>query len=127
VRAKGSPAVADQMMPRMVSEATKANQPSVVKKLQAIMEACPAKTIEYACGAMRDRKDYSGELGSIKMPTLVIVGESDAITPPAMAENMHRSIAGSKIAIIPQAGHMSPMEQPAAVTKAIAEFLGGIV
>jgi pimeloyl-ACP methyl ester carboxylesterase len=125
-RTEGSAAVADQMMPKMVSETTKKNQPAIVKKLQAIMEACPAKTIEYACAAMRDRKDYSTELGSIKTPTLVIVGEADAITPPSMAENMHRSLAGSKIAIIPRAGHMSPMEQPAAVTKAIGEFLQGI-
>jgi pimeloyl-ACP methyl ester carboxylesterase len=87
------------------------------------MESCPAKTIEHACLAMRDRPDFSGDLASIAVPTLIIVGEKDAITPPAMSESMHRAIPRSQLVVISKSGHMTPMETPDDVNRALREFL----
>jgi 3-oxoadipate enol-lactonase len=122
-RTSGAGAVADQMLPKMLSPATQEGRPDVVKTLRAMMAGCSPQTIEYALAAMRDRPDRSGELRGIKVPTLVIVGDADAITPPDVAEKMHKAIPGSKLEVIRGAGHMSPMEQPDQVNRAIERFM----
>ena len=70
-----------------------------------------------------DRQGVYEQLGQIKTPTLVLVGDEDVATVPAKAERMHQAIAGSKLVVIPGAGHSASIEQPALVTKAIEEFL----
>ena len=75
---------------------------------------------------MRDREDYSASLSSIRVPTLIIVGELDSITPPKMAQSMHEKIAGSKLVQIPGAGHVSTMEEPTEVTNAVMDFLAHV-
>jgi pimeloyl-ACP methyl ester carboxylesterase len=60
------------------------------------------------------------------VPTLVIVGDEDVATPPPKAERIARAIAGARLVRIPHAGHSSPVEEPAAVTSAIATFLAGV-
>jgi len=123
VRKDGAKAVADQMMPRMLAKDAAAQRPQAAQALRRIMENCPPKTIEHALAAMRDRPDRSGELASTKVPTLVIVGESDAITPPDVAETMARRIPSAHLVTIRGAGHMSPMEQPEQVNRALKAFL----
>jgi pimeloyl-ACP methyl ester carboxylesterase len=126
VRKDGSKAVADQMMPKMLAKDAADQRPQTAQALRRIMEACPPKTIEHALAAMRDRPDRSGELAAIKVPTLVIVGDSDAITPPQVAESMAGKIPGAQLVIIRGAGHMSPMEQPEQVNRALRAFLDRI-
>jgi 3-oxoadipate enol-lactonase len=121
VRAQGSSAVAEKMMPRMIAPAN--SQSDAASELRSIMESCPAQTIEHALVAMRDRPDFRTALPRIAAPTLIIVGDSDAITPPAMSEELHKSIAGSTLSIISNSGHMTPMEQPQLVSRAIKHFL----
>lgn len=123
VRKDGSKPIADQMMPKMLAKDAADQRPQTAQTLRRMMEACPPKTIEHALSAMRDRPDRSGELASIRVPTLVIVGESDAITPPAVAEAMVKKIPGAQLVTIRGAGHMSPMEQPEQVNGAIRGFL----
>jgi len=125
-RASGSSAVADQMMPKMTAPGLEQRRPEVASRLRTIMNACPPKTIEHALAAMRDRPDLTGFLPSIKVPTLVIVGESDAITPVASAEAMQKAIPNAKLTVIKEAGHMSPMEQPTQVNHAIRAFLNEV-
>lgn len=122
VRQAGAKAVADQMMPKMLAQESAA-RPQLRQSLRAMMEACPPKTIEHALAAMRDRPDRSAELSSIKVPTLVIVGDADAITPPDVAEAMANKVPGARLVTIRGAGHMSPMEQPEQVTAALRSFL----
>lgn len=69
------------------------------------------------------REGVADQLSKIQTPTLIIVGDQDVATPPAKAEFMHARIPNSKLVIIPGAGHTSTVEEPAAVTAAIAEFL----
>jgi pimeloyl-ACP methyl ester carboxylesterase len=122
-RREGSKAVAEQMLPKMLAKDAVEQRPQQAQALRAIMEACPPRTIEHALAAMRDRPDRSGELSSIKVPTLIIVGESDAITPPAVAESMAKKVPGAQLVTVRGAGHMSPMEQPEQVNRALKAFL----
>jgi 3-oxoadipate enol-lactonase len=123
VRKEGSKAIADQMLPKMLAKDAAEQRPQQAQSLRRIMEACPPKTIEHALAAMHDRPDRSGELASIKVPTLVIVGESDAITPPNVAEAMKQKIPNAQLVVIKGAGHMAPMEQPEQVNRALKAFL----
>lgn len=122
-RARGAEAIADEMAPKQLAPDTPHRRPAVSAALHRLMEECPPITIEHALLAMRDRPDRSAVLSSIKVPTLIVVGDSDSITPVAVAEAMQQRIAGAKLEIIRGAGHMSPMEQPAQVTRAISRFL----
>ena len=121
-RTKGAGAVAEQMMPKMLAPDTGAARPNVKRELDEIMNSQAPLTIEHALAAMRDRPDSTGHLPSIATPTLVVVGEHDAITPPAGAEKMSSAIRESTYALIRGAGHMAPMEQPQQVTDAIRRF-----
>ena len=126
VRSKGSPAIAEMMIGKMLSPDTAEHRPAQVKALREMMEACPAQTIEHALAALRDRPDMTEELGKVSVATLIIVGDADAITPPGVAEAMKKRIAGSQLAVIKGAGHMSPMEQPSQVNRALRQFLEGL-
>ncbi|HEV8378652.1 MAG TPA: alpha/beta hydrolase [Tepidisphaeraceae bacterium] len=125
-RSSGSPAIAAAMMPKMITSDSQQKRPRLVQQVKAIMEFCPPLTIEHALAAMRDRTDYRDCLPSIAVPTLIIVGDADAITPPAVAESMHKEIPHSKLVIIKGAGHLSPMEQPEQVNQAMRQFLSTI-
>ena len=122
-RASGAKAVAEQMLPKMLAADTPRNRPAVAQALRAMMEACPPSTIEHALTAMRDRPDQTPNLASITAPTLILVGDGDAITLPAVAQAMQKQIAHAQLAIIKGAGHMTPMEQPAQVNQALSRFL----
>jgi len=100
-------------------------RPALLKKLRGIMEACPPKTIEHALVAMRDRRDWRDRLASIAVPTLIVVGEHDAITPVSVSEFMSREIPKSKLVVVKGAGHMSPMEQAEQVNRAFRTFMEG--
>jgi pimeloyl-ACP methyl ester carboxylesterase len=74
--------------------------------------------------AIMGRPDSRPDLGGIQCPTLVLVGEQDALTPPDRGEEMAAAIQGARLAIIPDSGHLSPVEQPQAVSAALAAWLG---
>jgi pimeloyl-ACP methyl ester carboxylesterase len=69
------------------------------------------------------RPDSRPDLPAIGCPTLVLVGDSDGITPPAHAREMADAIPGARLVVVPECGHMSPMERPEAVARALGEWL----
>lgn len=73
--------------------------------------------------AMLGRNDTSEYLSKIKIPALVICGEHDALTPPPVMQSMAEKINGAEFVLIKNSGHMSPIENPLEVNKAINEFL----
>ena len=121
-RSHGAAAVADQMMPKMLAADAATSRPQVKRELDAIMKAQAPLTIQHALTAMRDRPDFVANLPSFTVPALVVVGEHDAITPPAGAEKMSKALHNSTYVVIRGAGHMSPMEQPQQVTDALRRF-----
>jgi pimeloyl-ACP methyl ester carboxylesterase len=75
--------------------------------------------------AIRGRADFRPDLKNIDCPTLVLVGDSDEGTTPEMAREMADGIRGARLVIVPECGHLSTMERPDAVNKALVEWLGG--
>jgi pimeloyl-ACP methyl ester carboxylesterase len=72
------------------------------------------------------RKGIASEIDRIRVPTLILVGEEDVAVPPVHSKRLHERIAGSRLEIIPRAGHTSTVEEPAAVNSAITNFLGSL-
>lgn len=73
--------------------------------------------------AIMHRPDSRPGLGAITCPTLVVVGADDVLTPPDRAAEIGASIAGARVLVVPDCGHLSTLEQPAAVTDALVAFL----
>jgi 3-oxoadipate enol-lactonase len=76
---------------------------------------------------MRDREDSSGLLAGISVPTLIIVGDEDVLTPPREARRMHEAIPGSRLEIIAGAGHLSNLERPMEFNRVATEFIEGLI
>ncbi|MEQ1900443.1 MAG: alpha/beta fold hydrolase, partial [Devosia sp.] len=89
---------------------------------RAMAEANGAEAYMRQQEAIIARPDSRGELGAISVPTLVLVGESDQITPPEVARETADGISGSRLVIVPRAGHLALLEQPMAVNRALTEW-----
>lgn len=109
----------------LLGEPTQEKKTDVVEKVRSLMDN-PAAGFIGGLEAMKRRPDSTGELGQIDVPTLIIVGENDAVTPPAAARSMHEHIGGSRLVVIPEAGHLSNLEAPEAFNGALAEFLASL-
>lgn len=122
VREQGPDALTDGLVGALLSPTTRANKLDVVEDTRALMRQ-PAAGYIGALEAMKRRPDSSGDLASIAAPALVIVGEADAITPPDLSRKLHEHIGGSRLVVIPEAGHLSNLEAPEVFNGALAEFL----
>jgi len=115
------------MLPKMLAPATLGRRPGIADRVRGMMAATSVAGIVGALAAMRDRTESESLLPTlVGLPTLVVVGEADAITPPDQARAMAEAIPGARLAIISGAGHLPPIEQPTAVTASLREFLGTI-
>lgn len=123
LREFGPAAVADALLPALVGATTKAGRSDVPARLRELMVSSPPAATEGAIAAMMARPDSTPLLSAIHCPTLVVVGEEDTLTPPAVSLDLHARIAGAELAVIPGAGHMSNLEQPALFNQALAAFL----
>jgi len=85
-----------------------------------------AEGLVAALRALRDRPDARPGLAHISFPTLELVGEQDAITPPDKARELATGIPNARLVTIPDAGHLSNLENPVAFTNAVREFLDGL-
>src|SRR5262249_38705067 len=94
VRARGAQVAADEMLPKLVCDATRARRPALADSLPSMMLSNSGETVGGAILALMSRQDSTDLLSSIHCPTLIVVGDQDAIPPPALSEEMHRGIAG---------------------------------
>jgi pimeloyl-ACP methyl ester carboxylesterase len=120
---KGTGALFEGMLPKVLSEHTHTAKPDVVGRARALAARQPAASTAAALAALRDRPDANDGLKAIKVPTLVLVGEFDAVTPPLSAANLSAQIRGSTLIHIPGAGHLSNVENPDAFNAAVRTFL----
>jgi 3-oxoadipate enol-lactonase len=123
VEERGAPAVADEMIPKLLGAHTRATRPDIAERVRALILANSTASIAGAVRALMSRSDSTPLLASIRLPTLIIVGEEDTLTPPSAAEEMHGRIPGSEIVRIAESGHLSSLEQPHAFNAALARFL----
>ena len=126
-RAEGAGAVAEKQITGLMGKSTREKQPELVDRIQALMAGESVDGIVGALEAMRGRPDSTGMLQEIDVPTLVVVGEEDVITPVKEARAMHQAIRGSRLEIIPEAGHLSNLERPAAFNAALSDFVGSLL
>jgi len=115
--------VIDQTMAKMVSAETRMKRPDVVAEVRRIAAAQSVDGVIAALQMLRDRPDARPGLTSIAVPTLVMVGSDDAITPRAAAEVLVAGIAGARLVEVPGAGHLANLEQPQAFNAALRSFL----
>jgi 3-oxoadipate enol-lactonase len=126
-RTNGSTAVAAKQIDGLIGKTTRRRHPDVVDEVHARMTLAPEHGVIGALDAMLHRPDSSTDLDSIDVPTLIVVGDEDAVTPPSEARGMHERIRGSRLEIIEHAGHLSNVERPAAFNTLVSEFLGGLL
>jgi 3-oxoadipate enol-lactonase len=125
-RERGSGAVADAMLPGMVGKSTREKCPEIADAVHRMLESAPVEGIVGALEAMRAREDSTATLNTIDVPTLIVVGEEDVLTPPREARLMHSAIRGSTLEEITGAGHVSNVERPAAVNHVLSEYLAAL-
>lgn len=120
---KGMSEVAESSVPKLLSPRTLAEKPEVVARLREMILRADPKSAAAAQLGMAARRDYTDDLASIDVPTLVIVGRDDPIRPVADAEFVHKGIRNSRLEIIEDAAHMTNMEQPETFNRAALSFL----
>ena len=120
---RGPAAVADQMLPKLLSEGTRSSRPDLMEETRRLILANTPSAIDQAIVAMMGRPDSTADLGRIQVPALVVVGEHDVLTPPSESEQLHGAISRSILTVIPHAGHLSNLERPAEFTLALDDFL----
>jgi len=114
------------MMPRLFSKRTLEERPERVEPLKAAMEQTSPRGIAGALRGMAIRPDRRAELPNISVPTLVLVGEDDVITPPSVVKAMADAIPNARFEVISQAGHLAPYENPAVSNAVILRFLNSL-
>lgn len=127
VLAEGSGAVAEKMIGGMVGKSTREKRADVVAILDAMMRRASVGGITDALQALMDRDDSTETQGTITVPTLVMCGEDDTLTPVAESRAMVDAIPGSRLGLIPSAGHVSNIEAPAVFNGLLSDFLAATI
>ncbi|MEP7226236.1 MAG: alpha/beta fold hydrolase [Gemmatimonadales bacterium] len=123
-RERGAGAIAESMLSKMLAPSTLSRRPEVAERVRELMARSPVAGLVGALAAMRDREESESLLPTLAgVPTLVVVGEADALTPPDQGKAMAAAIPGARLAVIPGAGHLPSVEQPVATTARLREFL----
>jgi pimeloyl-ACP methyl ester carboxylesterase len=92
----------------------------------ALMRSTDADGWIGALEAMKQRPDATPVLAGIAVPTLVMVGEDDELTPPSVAEAMAGAIPGARLVVVPAAGHLANLDNPEAFNRALGDFLSAL-
>ena len=95
------------------------------ERVRLMAEETGAQAFQRQQRAIMTRPDARPLLPSIKCPTLVLVGDGDELTPPVLSEEIAAGITGSRLVVVPDCGHLSTMERPEAVTKALTDWMMG--
>ena len=125
IREQGLQAIVDMAMTRWFHDAFRAAQPEVVAHWRAKVLGCNTAGYIACCEAIRD-VDTLDRLHRIQVPALVIAGELDLGTPPAMARAIAGQISGAQLVVLPEASHLSVLEQPQAFIQTVDTWLQGL-
>ena len=120
---EGMAGIADAMLPKLLTPETVSKRPEIVKRVRDMMLKTKPEGAASALLGMAERDDQTELLSRITTKTLILVGAEDAITPPADSEKMHNAIAGSRLIVLENAGHVSNLERTEEFNEALMEFL----
>ena len=127
IRGQGVAAALSGMPPKLLGGTTLRDQPMLVEQVQRWVGEAGADAVTDALQAMADRCDATDLLPRVSCPALVIAGAEDSLIPAAAAEGMAQRIPRATLAVLPAAGHLANLEQPAAFHDALGRFLGVLV
>jgi len=125
VRAEGMAPQVEPTLARFISAEGQAARPEVVATLRALLQRADPAGYAASCEAIRDA-DFLGQLGQLRCPTLVISGERDPGTPPALGQQIADAVPGARHLLIPAAAHASVLEQPRAFADGVLGLLAGL-
>jgi 3-oxoadipate enol-lactonase len=121
--AEGMAGIADAMLPKLLTPETVSKHPEVVKRVRDMMLKTKPQGAAAALRGMAEREDQTELLAKISVPTLILVGSDDTLTPVADSQKMHEAIAGSRLVVLEKAAHVSNLEQTAQFNQALLDFL----
>lgn len=122
VRTSGTAALVEAMLPKVLGATTWEKRADVVERTRRLMFKQKPEAVIAALAALRDRPDSQAVLPTISVPTLVVVGAEDTLTPPSVAQSMVAAIPGAELAIISEAGHLPNLETPEAFQELLQGF-----
>jgi 3-oxoadipate enol-lactonase len=122
VQAQGMEPLVESTLARWFTEPFRKSHPEVVQKVAAMIRATPPAGY-IGCSHAIPKINLTARLKEIRCPSMVIVGKDDPGTPVAMAEEIHKSLPGSELVVIPSAAHLSNLEQPEAFNRALGDFI----
>jgi 3-oxoadipate enol-lactonase len=123
VQREGSGILAEKLTPRLLGKTTLERKPEVAERVREMIRSNSPGGIAAACYGLASRPDSSSGLGQIRIPTLIVAGEEDAIITRAQADSMHQRIASSQLDVINHSGHLVNLEQPDPFHEAVSGFL----
>jgi 3-oxoadipate enol-lactonase len=123
IRERGAAGLWEEMEPKLFSPAA---EPEVVALARSIALDRSQDDLVTCLEAIRDRPDSQPTLPTIDVPTLVVVGENDELTPPHEAAAIASGIAGAKLVTIPESGHLPPLERPGAFLASLRALLAEV-
>jgi pimeloyl-ACP methyl ester carboxylesterase len=118
-----STVLVDEVLPTLFGTTTTSERPLVAGRVKALVQAAPAGAVAWAQRAMAARPDSFDTLRGVDVPTLVIVGAEDSLSPPDEARAMAEAVTGARLEIVPRAGHLSALECPEQFNAALESFL----
>lgn len=116
--------LADSMVPSLLGETTRRTRPGLVDEVRTLIGEQPAEGVAWAQRAMAARGDSTDVLSALDVPTLVIVGDEDTVTPVDDARALTDRLPRSELVVVPGAGHLTPLENPDGVVDAVLRVLG---
>jgi 3-oxoadipate enol-lactonase len=122
VRAGGTAAVRDQVVGRFLTPEFRERDPVTTARIAGMIEATNADGYIAACEALR-AADLRSDAKTVRVPVMIVGSERDQSTPPALARELHALIEGSELVMIPDAAHLSNVEQPRLFNAALVRFL----
>lgn len=119
-------ALAARQLRAMVGETTFNSRPDVLEALRQLMAVAPREGVVGGLRAMAERRDSTDLLAGIDVPTLVVSGTEDTVTPPAEMRALAEAIPGSRLEVIESGGHVCAYERPAAFNHVVGEYLASV-
>ena len=126
IQKQGLSVYADIFAKQGTSPSTQTERPQIFSRAKHIMESNTAAGVSAAVLALASRTATTAELGKIRIPTLVMHGEFDSVIPVLEAQSLHDKIKGSKLFVVPAAGHLSNLENPDAFNEQLLSFIAGL-
>ncbi|MGA9641609.1 MAG: alpha/beta fold hydrolase [Terriglobales bacterium] len=120
---QGTEPFLQSMIPKLLGATTLSSRPDLVEGALRMMRKMSPEDISLVLRGMAERPDSVPDLKRINLPTLILMGDEDTLTPEADGELMRQSIPNSRLKIIPKAGHYAPWERPEAVAPLLRQFL----